>query len=185
MYYLTKPHFFSVYEKHPQSLLYNIAASMWGLLMFYLIECYYLHLWLIIFEVGDGILKACKYEKRWCEPGSNTTQCLRGPTKAQWYTDKHGTFSTQTNVMFSSITLLVHSCSHGSQSKTLKVGALPMYWSTFTLSYSSPIQLPEMPDKIHSSLQSKPQALHGHWPSIHARHDTACPCNNSLLTLRF
>lgn len=124
--------------------------------------------------------------KRWCEPGSNTTQCLRGPTKAQWYTDEHGTFSTQTKaILSSSSTLLCHSCSHGSQSKTLKVGALPSYWSTFTLSCSSLIQLPEMPDKkkIHSILQVKPQALHGHWPSIHGRHDTACPCDNSLLTL--
>lgn len=137
------------------------------------------------FWSGWQYLKACKYVKRWCEPGSNTTQCLRGPTKAQWYTDKHGTFSTQTKAIFSSTTLLFHSCSHGSQSKNLKVGALPIYWSTFILSYLSPIQLPEMPDKIHSILQSKPHALHGHWPSIHARHDKACPCNNSLLTLLF
>lgn len=94
--------------------------------------------------------------------------------------------SDQRNILFHySSSSLFSFGSHGSQSKTLKVGALPMYWSTFTLSYSSPIQLPEMPDKIHSSLQSKPQALHGHWPSIHARHDTACPCSNSLLTLRF
>lgn len=31
----------------------------------------------------------------------------------------------------------------------------------------------------------KPQALHGHPSSIHARHDKACPCDNSLLTLLF
>lgn len=82
---------------------------------------------------GWQYLKACKYVKRWCEPGSNTTQCLRGPTKAQWYTDKHGTFSTptQTKALFSSSTLLFLSCSHGSQSKTLKGGALLIYWSTF------------------------------------------------------
>lgn len=60
VYHLTKPQVFLSffeYEKHPQSLLYNIAASMWGLLMFYLVKCFYLHLWLIIFEAGDSIRK--------------------------------------------------------------------------------------------------------------------------------
>lgn len=139
------------------------------------------------FWSGWQYLKACKYMKRWCEPGSNTTQCLRGPTKAQWYTDKHGTFSTptQTKALFFYSAVINLSCSHGSQSKTLKGGALPIYWSTFILCYLSPIHLPVIPDKIHLILQSKPQALHGHPPSIHARHDKACPCDNSLLTLLF
>lgn len=160
---------------------------MWGLLMFYLVKCsrFYLHLGLIIFEAGD-YLNACKYVKRWCEPGSNTTQCLRGPTKAQWYTDKHGTFSTptQTKAPFSSSAHLFLSCCHGSQSKTLKGGALSIYWSTFyaELFITHP---PPWNIKIHLILQSKPQALHGHPPSIHARHDKACPCDNSLLTLLF
>lgn len=52
------------------------------------------------------------------------------------------------------------------------------------LCYLSPIQLLEISDKIHLILQSKPQALHGHPSSIH-RHDKACPCDNSLLTLLF
>lgn len=123
--------------------------------------------------------------KRWCEPGSNTTQCLRGPTKAQWYTDKHGTFSTptQTKALFSSSALPFLSCSHGSQSKTLKGGALPIYWSTYVIYHSSTSL------KYHTKsiwfYSPKPQALHGNPPFIHARHDKACPCDNSLLTLLF
>lgn len=138
------------------------------------------------FWSGWQYSKACKYVKRWCEPGSNTTQCLRGPTKAQWYTDKHGTFSTptQTKAQFSSSALLFLSCSHGSQSKTLKGEALHIYWSMF-MSYLSSIHLPETPDKIHLILQSTAQALPGHPPSIHARHDKACPCEDSLLTPLF
>lgn len=115
--------------------------------------------------------------KRWCEPGSNTTQCLRGPTKAQWYTDKHGTFSTLTQ------TTPLHfsfSYSNGSQSKTLKGEVLSIYWSMFVICH------PTVSLKHHTNpsiLQSQPQAVHHRPPSIHARHDKACPCDNSPLTL--
>lgn len=52
-------------------------------------------------------------------------------------------------------------CSHGSQSKTLKGGALPSYWSMFTPCYLSPVHLPVISDKIHLILRTEPQALHG------------------------
>lgn len=120
--------------------------------------------------------------KRWCEPGSNTTQCLRGPTKAQWYTDKHGTFSTltQTTALFSSSALVFLSWTHGSQSKTLKGGCLSIYWSTVVL-----ITRPPPWNTRQIPFNSTIQALHGHPPSIHARHNKVCPCDNSLLTLLY
>lgn len=153
---------------------------MWGLLMLNLGECslYYLHLWLVVFEAGDSTLKACRYVKRWCEPGSNTTQCLRGPTKAQWCTDKHGTFSTLTQTKQYSLLQLFHfflvlmavSLKPWREGLYLCIGP--------SLCYLSLIHLPEISDKFHLIIQSKP-------PSIHARHDKACPCDNSLLTLLF
>lgn len=138
----------------------------------------------LFFWSGCSFSKACKYVKRWCEAGSNTTQCSRGPTKAQWYTDKHGTFSTltQTKALLSPAHPFLSS-SHGSQSKTLKGGALHNYWSMLMLCCLSPIPLPETSDKSIWFYSPKPQALQGHPPSIHARHDKACPCDNSLLTL--
>lgn len=122
--------------------------------------------------------------KRWCKPGSNTTQCLRGPTKAQWYTDRHGTFSTltQTKALFFSSALPLLSCIHGSQSKTLKGGALPFYyWSTFCVIDHPATSLKHQTKSIWFYSPNH-KALHGHPPSIHARHDKACPCDNSLLT---
>lgn len=74
-------------------------------------------------------------------------------------------------------------CSHGSQSKTLKGGALPSYWSMFTPCYLSPVHLPVISDKIHLILRTEPQALHGDPAFLHARHDKACPCDNSMHTL--
>lgn len=55
------------------------------------------------------------------------------------------------------------------------------------LCYLSPVHLPEISDKTHLILfySPNPRALRGHPPSIHARHDKACPCENSLLTLLF
>lgn len=49
----------------------------------------------------------------------------------------------------------------------------------------SSIHLPDTPHKVLFVLQFQTQALHGHPPSIHARHDKACPCDNSPLTLLF
>lgn len=49
----------------------------------------------------------------------------------------------------------------------------------------SSIHLPDIPHKVLFVLQSQTQALHGHPLSIHARHDKACPCDNSPLTLLF
>lgn len=93
------------------------------------------------FEARDSIWKPTVCEI-WCEPGSNTTQCLRGPTKAQWYTDRHGTFSILTQ------TKALHCGSNGSQSETLKGGALPGYWSATFDCLLLPIHLPEWPDYI-------------------------------------
>lgn len=135
------------------------------------------------FEAGDSIWKPASMWKDGASLGPTPHSVLRGPTKAQWYTDKHGTFSTptQTKALFSSSALLCLSCSHGSQSKTLKGGALPIYWSTFVI-YHSSTSLKYQTKSIWF-YSPKPQALHGNTPFIHARHDKACPCDNSLLTL--
>lgn len=49
----------------------------------------------------------------------------------------------------------------------------------------SSIHLPDIPHKVLFVLQFQTQALHGRPLSIHARHDKACPCDNSPLTLLF
>lgn len=139
---------------------------------------------LIVFKAGDVHLKACKYVKLWCEPGSNTTQCLRGPTKAQWYTDRHGTFSTLTQTsalllrLYFPLVIMAVGQKPWREGLYLFIGPrlrCVMYhpYPSTSLKYQT---------KIHLILQSKPQALHGHPPSIHARHDKACPCDNSAVS---
>lgn len=127
--------FFFLYEKHPQSLLYNIAASMWGLLMFYLVKClrflppslanYFWSEW--------QYFNACKYVKRWCEPGSKTTQCFKRSHKStmiHWQTwDFQHSDSDQSTTLFLffyfSLVLMAVSLKPWREG-----GALPFYWST-------------------------------------------------------
>lgn len=94
---------------------------------------------------------------------------------ALWLRPKHYSLSV----------LLFLSCSHGSQSKTLKGGRS----STFLLVHVIPEIFYHPSTSLKHQTKSiwfyspKPKALHGHPPFIHARHDKACPCDNSLLTL--
>lgn len=70
-------------KKHPQSLLYNIAASMWGLLMFNLGKCsLFLAPSLANCFWSGWLEKPASIVKRWCKPGSNTTQCLKRSHKS-------------------------------------------------------------------------------------------------------
>lgn len=178
---------------------------MWGLLMLHLnrvflssslarnlffpLFCFF------IFRSGWRYLKACMYMRRWCEPGSDTTQCLRGPTKAQWYTDRHGTFKHSDQkqcsppaTLSSFFALLLMAVSL----KTLKVVALPVLlvhiYTELYITHPSPwnakcrsIRFPHGPQgkkkPTSSFAATEPQCTLG---TTRRR-----PCNNSLLTLLF
>lgn len=67
-------------------------------------------------------------------------------------------------------TLLCSSCCRGSQSGTVKVCALPNYWSAF-------------PWNVRQNVfDSAVQTTSSTWPPVHARHNMARPRDNSLLT---
>lgn len=178
---------------------------MWGLLMFHLNRVFlppslarnlFFRLF-FFFRSGWRYLKACTYVRRWCEPGSDTTQCLRGPTKAQWYTDRHGTFKHSDQkqcsppaTLSSFFALLLMAVSL----KTLKVGALPVLlvhiYTELYITHPSPwnakrrsIRFPHGPQEkkpTSSFAATEPRCTLGTLGTTRRR-----PCNNSPLTLLF
>lgn len=164
---------------------------MWGLLMFYLIKClcFYPHVWIITFEAGDskvGSLQVCEKMVRARVQHHTVFKRSHKSTMIHWQTwDFQHSDSDQSTILSLPLLLRVSLVLMAVRLKPWREVLDIFYWSTFILSYVAPIHLPERPDKFHLILQSTPQAPHGHPPFIHARHDKACPCENSLLTLLF
>lgn len=179
--------FFFKYEKHPQSLLYNIAASLWGLLMFFTpqVLAFLPPSNLLLKQViASESLQVCENMVRaWVQhhtvfkevPQKHNDTLTNMGLSALWLRPKHYFFF----LCSCSFSLILMAVSRKLWREVLYL----FYWSTFTLSNLSAIHLPEIPNRNHLILQSKHRALHGHPPSIHARHDKACPCDNPLLTL--
>lgn len=148
---------FFFYEKHPQSLLYNIAASMWGLLMFYL-KCFYLHL--VMLGSGWRFLKAFRVRERMVRAWVLSHTVFKRSHKSTMIHWQTWDFQHSDH---SNTSPLASSCSCGSQSGTLKIGTLPNYWST------SPWNI------RHNVCNSAVQTTSSSWPPLHSRHNMAHP----------
>lgn len=166
---------------------------MWGLLMFYLVKCSHFYLdpasyynfFFFFFEADVRIRKPASTWKDGARLGPTPHSVQEVPQKhndtltdmglsALWLRPKH--CSPLLLIHFSLVLMAV-------SLKPWREGLYTIIGPCLCCFYLSPIPLPETPDKSIWFYSPKPQALHGHPSSIHARHDKAYPCENSLLTL--
>ena len=135
---------------------------MWGLLMFYLVKCsrfrppslanYFWSGW----QLFESLHVCEKMVRAWVQ---HHTVFKEVPQKHNDTLTDMGLSALRLRPKHYSLLLLLFHFSlvlNGSQSKTLKGVALPIYWSTF--SYLSLIHLPGTTNKIQLILQSKPQS---------------------------